>query len=372
MSPILTRLSSAGGGGTGGFSFGKKVLEVLIESEPAPAPSGPFMVLTSKYQWLFVRSSGVVSYEIDWGDGTVENLTTNNAYHDYGSSGTYRTITITPDPGSTFRPRWASQQYANTINSIAGYGGTQLGTDLSYAFAGMSGGYDSGMTSFPSTFDVSHVTNFAATWSGMSGLTSFPALDVSSGTNFASAWNNCSKLTSFPTLDVSSGTGGAFNGTWTSCYGLTSFPTLNVSGGTQFFNTWGGCYGLTSFPLLNFSNATSLYWSWSFCSGLTSFPQIDTSNVTELNGTWLACNSLANFPVLNFSSVTDTADAWADCALTAQSIENILVALDNGGVSNLSTSIGGGTSAGYSTWSSAAQTALSNLQGKGWSISYNA
>jgi hypothetical protein len=341
MSPILTRLSSAGGGGTGGFSFRKKVLEVLVES----APPEPFMVLTSKYQWLFVRSSGTVSYEIDWGDGTVENLTTNNAYHNYGSSGTYRTITITPDPGSTFRPRWSNQQYANTINSISGSGGTQLGTDLSYAFAGMSGSYDSGMTSFPSNFDVSHVTNFTATWENMSGLTSFPTLDVSNGTAFYGSWNGCS--------------------------GLTSFPILDISGGSLFFSSWSGCYRLTSFPLLNFSNATSLYYSWAFCSGFTSFPQIDTSNVTELNGTWLACEAMTTFPVLDFSSVTDATDAWAYCALTAQSIENILVALDNGGASNLSTSIGGGTSAAYSTWSSAAQTALSNLQGKGWTVSYN-
>lgn len=369
MSPILTRLSSAGGGGTGGFSFGKKVLDVLIESEPAP--SGPFMTLTSQYQWLFVRSTGTVSYEIDWGDGTVENLTTNNPYHNYGSSGTYRTITITPDPGSTFRPRWASQQYASTINSIGGYGGTQLGTDLSYAFAGMSGGYDSGMTSFPSTFDVSHVTNFTATWQSMSGLTSFPALDVSSGTNFAGAWNGCNNLTSFPTLDVSNGTGGAFNSSWQSCSNLTSFPTLDISGGTQFYSTWSGCNNLTSFPLLDFSNATNLNYTWSFCNTLTSFPQINTSSAIYLNSTWLACSSLANFPVLDFSSVTDTGDAWAYCALTAQSIENILVALDNGGVTNLSTSIGGGTSAAYSTWSSAAQTALSNLQGKGWTVTYN-
>ena len=365
MSPILTRLSSAGGGGTGGFSFGKKVLEVLVDS----APPEPFMVLTSKYQWLYVRSSGVVSYEIDWGDGTVENLTTNNAYHDYGSSGTYRTITITPDPGSTFRPRWAGQQYANTINSISGSGGTQLGTDLSNAFAGMSGSYDSGMTSFPSNFDVSHVTNFSTTWQNMSGLTSFPTLDVSSGTDFSVAWRGCSGLTSFPALDVSSGIN--FSQAWNNCSGLTSFPALDISSGTTFYSTWSGCYSLTSFPLLNFSNATNLNSAWDFCQGLTSFPQIDTSNVTTIDSTWFVCDAMTTFPVLDFSSLTRANNAWKYCALTAQSVENILVALDNGGATNLTTSIDGGTSAAYSTWSSAAQTALSNLQGKGWTISYN-
>jgi len=62
---------------------------------------------------------------------------------------------------------------------------------------------------------------------------------------------------------------------------------------------------------------------------------------------------------------------WNNCALTAQSIENILVSLDTNGASNITLGINGGSNAGYSTWSSTAQTALANLQGKGWSISYN-
>ena len=70
-------------------------------------------------------------------------------------------------------------------------------------------------------------------------------------------------------------------------------------------------------------------------------------------------------------------DSFTTCALSAQSIENILVSLDTNGASNLALGISGGISffvknAGYSTWTTAAQTALANLQGKGWSITYNA
>jgi len=63
--------------------------------------------------------------------------------------------------------------------------------------------------------------------------------------------------------------------------------------------------------------------------------------------------------------------AWTNCALSAQSIENIIVSIDTSGVNSGSLSINGGTNAAYSTWSSAAQTALSNLQGKGWTVAYN-
>jgi hypothetical protein len=65
-------------------------------------------------------------------------------------------------------------------------------------------------------------------------------------------------------------------------------------------------------------------------------------------------------------------NAWSGCALTAQSIENILVSLDTNGASNIALSIEGGTNASKTTWSTAANTAYTNLINKGWTISFNA
>jgi hypothetical protein len=65
-------------------------------------------------------------------------------------------------------------------------------------------------------------------------------------------------------------------------------------------------------------------------------------------------------------------NAWSGCALTAQSIENILVSLDTNGASNIVLGISGGTNAGKTTWSTAANTAYTNLINKGWTISFNA
>jgi hypothetical protein len=64
--------------------------------------------------------------------------------------------------------------------------------------------------------------------------------------------------------------------------------------------------------------------------------------------------------------------AWTSCALTAQSIENILISLDTNGASNITLGINHGTNAGKTTWSTAANTAYTNLINKGWTISYNA
>ena len=64
--------------------------------------------------------------------------------------------------------------------------------------------------------------------------------------------------------------------------------------------------------------------------------------------------------------------AWFGCALTSQSIENILVSLDTNGASNILLGLGGGTNAAKTTWSTAANTAYDNLVAKGWTILFNA
>jgi len=71
-------------------------------------------------------------------------------------------------------------------------------------------------------------------------------------------------------------------------------------------------------------------------------------------------------------------NAWLSCALTAQSIENILVSLDTNGATDITLGIDGvnnaprytGTSGTNLNWSAAAETAFNNLGTKGWTINY--
>ena len=253
------------------------------------------------------------------------------------------------------------------------------------------------LTSFP-LLNTSSGTNFGSTWQSCTSLTSFPLIDTSSGTNLSYAWYNCNSLTSFPLLDTSSGTN--FTQTWYGCNSLTSFPLLNTSSGTNFAYAWHTCSSLTSFPLLNTSSGTSFVLTWYNCSSLTSFPLLDTSSGTEFYYTWRNCSSLTSFPLLDTSSgkifgyawsaCTSLADfpanmfdttgtliatafdnAWTRCALTAQSIENILVSLDTNGATGITLGIDGGTNANASTWSAAAIVAYHSLISKGWTITQN-
>ena len=178
---------------SGGSSSSLALLEYLTTSD------------TSSFTLL---SEGTVDYEVDWGDGSTESLTTNAPTHTYSSAGEY-TIKVTPAEGSTYRPFFTNAVSDTSIASVSGTGGSQLGTSLFRSWYGAIN-----MTSFSADIDTSSVTNFSSAWYNCVSLTSFPLLDTSSGTNFTSAWRGCSGLTSFPIIDTSIGT--IFTFSWNS------------------------------------------------------------------------------------------------------------------------------------------------------------
>jgi len=254
---------------------------------------------------------------------------------------------------------------------------TSAGTNFGYTWYNCFG-----LTSFPS-INTSAAINLSYAWQGCSSLTSFPTLTTSSVTNFLGTWFNCSGLTSFPSIVTTAGT--TFQNSWTGCSGLTSFPSLNVAAGTNFNSTWASCSGLTAFPALTTSAGTNFTYAWSSCIGLTSFPSLNfnacvglasdsSGTYTGFRGTWQGCTNLATFPSGRFNSTTCTRylDAFINCALTAASIENILVSIDTANTSNGNLSLQGGTNAGATTWTAPAIAAYAALVTRGWTITRNA
>ena len=173
---------------------------------------------------------------------------------------------------------------------------------------------------------------------------------MSSATDLIDAWSDCSSLTSFPAIDFPNVT--RFRKAWLNCSSLTSFPLIDNSSGTDFRNGWQGCSSLTSFPSIDMSSGTNFSSAWKNCSSLTSFP----ANMFDTTGTLVS---------------TAFSLAFDGCALTAASIENILVSLDTNGAQSITLGISGGTNAGQSSWTSAATTAYNNLVTKGWTITAN-
>jgi hypothetical protein len=240
-------------------------------------------------------------------------------------------------------------------------------------------------TSFP-VLDTSNVTSFKNAWYECSSFVQFPLLTTSAGTNFEGAWNRCTSLANFPSIDTGNATN--FRTTWTLCSSLSVFPTLTTNLVTNFSNAWNSCSGLSAFPAINTSSGTNFDRAWVACSSLTAFPQLDFSAATGsatdasnvesgFRSTWDSCTSLATFPANRFDSTNCNRylNAWNNCALTAQSIENILVSINTAATTfNLddgNLGIGGGTNAAQSTWSTAAVNAYNALIGRNWTITFN-
>lgn len=250
------------------------------------------------------------------------------------------------------------------------------------------------------------VTDFTNAWSGCDQLTEFPCVDASSVIYFggndnqwwgSGAWSYCSGLISFPLLDTSSAL--SFEFAWSYCYGLTEFPPLNTSHVYNFTYAWSYCYGLTSFPEIDTSSAERLRGTWASCTSLGVFPVLNTSSVSDFAGAWYNCSSLTSFPFLDVSSGKDFYGAWQkctslttfpagmfdncsaspnyfvtfwntwyNCALSEQSVDNILVSLDASGILNSRVDLNGGTSAAPGAAGAAAKA---SLQGKGWIVITN-
>jgi hypothetical protein len=138
-----------------------------------------------------------------------------------------------------------------------------------------------------------------------------------------------------------------------------------MSNGTNFANTWRDT-DIVEFPLLNLDKSSVFLGAWRFNNLMTTFPAgfFDTWNPGSMN----------NF-VFN--------DTWAGCtALTAQSVENILVSINasgqyatSNGASGSSAITDTGIDISYNvatgSLSAATNSAVTSLKAKGWSIIVN-
>jgi hypothetical protein len=297
--------------------------------------------------------------------------------------------------GTNFSNAWSSCSSLTSFPLI----NTAAGTNFFQAWLGCTS-----LTSFP-LINTAAGTNFTQAWFGCSSLTSFPLINTAAGTNFFGAFTNCSSLTSFPLINTAAGT--SFQSAWTGCVSLTSFPLINTAAGTNFTQAWWGCSSLTSFPLINTAAGTNFVRAWRNCTSLTSFPLINTASGTNFSVAWFSCSSLTSFPALDFDAAVGLAsdasntftgfretwfscgaladfpanlfdnttctrylDAFNGCALTATSIENILVSINTANTSNGNLSLQGGTNAVKTSWTANANTAYDALVARGWTITF--
>lgn len=289
-----------------------------------------------------IPSSGTVNYTIDWGDGIAEASTSNLPSHTYSSTGSYK---IKIFSAGVYRPfLYQNATLQNVVRSVEITEKANLGTSLNQAFERMEK-----MHTFKCNFSVtSSVTSFKSMFHSCTVLSHIDLFDTSSGTNLSALFQS-NRSGFYPALNTSSATN--LGSMYRNISGVTELPTIDTSNVTNFGSTWRDCDIITFPSFYNFSSATTFGDGWR-SSDVVNFP----ANMFDNTGT------LSSIAFRN---------AFNGCDLTAQSIENILTSLDTNGATGIELHINGGTNAAYSTWSQAAKDALTSLQGKSWSVTYN-
>ena len=285
---------------------------------------------------LPLDGSSAYNFNVDWGDSSNQDVTTNSPItHTYASSGDYD-ITIVENVVGGF----PAIKFNNGGDCKKVINFKQWGANTWLSFTGAWYGCSNMVITATdeATAITGNVVIFYFAWAGCTSLTSFPLIDTSAGTSFSYAWYGCSGLTSFPLIDTRACTN--FSYAWQNCSSLVYFPLINTSKGTNFWPAWQNCSSLVDFPLINTSKGANFGYAWYGCSSLNSFPEL-----ALLNGT--------NFTLW-----------WDSTPIGTLSYTNILIYL---AANNLNTTItlGAGTNK-YYTYASAARSVLTTT--RSWTI----
>jgi hypothetical protein len=129
-------------------------------------------------------------------------------------------------------------------------------------------------------------------------------------------------------------------------------------------------------PVSGFGSVTNLFSAWKDRTEIVEFPLLSftgmltgevDSESAGFKDAWRGCTRLTTFPAGSFNGCASInfSGAFVDCALTEQSVDNILVSVESNGTSNGRIDITGGTNQAPGSAGRAAQIAL---QSRGWTV----
>ena len=223
---------------------------------------------------------------------------------------------------------------------------------------------------------------------GSSGITTFRIGDnkLTNCTNMSGAFRQCD-ISSFgseanPISFGSTGTNVSLTESFRDNTSLTDFfitDSARVTSFNQTFVTTGLVnFGSETTPigLGSTANNSTLCDFPSACASVSALREVHIDSGERISNMTSAFyqSGITTFRVndTNMNNITNGTNAFTNASLDTASIENILVSCDNGGKSSITLTLSGGSNAAKSTWTSAANTAYTNLIGKSWTITYNA
>ena len=223
--------------------------------------TGLMAVFTDSNYVSLLATTNTGNYQVDWGDGTIEQFASNiQAYHqyDYNTFDVSNTTLITHNGAS----------YKQAIVKVTAVSGNLTGVNLNklHNATGLTSGCD-------------------VNW-----------LDIAiEGANITSFVLSAASLVVASRL-------------LESCY----VGTLNAA-----FSDWSymfyACVSIKTVGLRNTTAVTNMSYMFSTCYSLTSVPLFNTAAVTNTASMFQNCYSLTSVPLFNTAAVTNTASMFQNC-----------------------------------------------------------
>lgn len=289
------------------------------------------------------------TYQIDWGDGTVETITNNQNWRShtfksgsgtkYDSSHNQHVVTVTPVDCSLCGINCNGQNNllavaAKDVFFIQTINLSSCGKLKYFDLSGGSIRINEKPNTLANAFD--HCYNLVR----ISGPVCWSAI-----TSLDYAFRDCNSLVSFDLGDVwNTENCTSFNWTFNQCYKLEQAPGMNTEKAISFTGVYCNCNSLKNIncDFFNLESATgSLAWVFRYCYVLPKIPKLlntgqvnsfdnafsdcrsltklsqdvlDTSGASQIQYMFKGCSSLEEAPEMDFNSVTtDALEIFSNC-----------------------------------------------------------
>jgi PKD repeat protein len=287
-------------------------------------------------------------YTIDWGDGTIEDITTDvSQTHTYDEAGEY-TIRIS----GTF-PRILTNSagdYRKIIETV-NYGNVGW-----ISFINAFRGCENHRINALANADFSGVTSFNGAWE-FNPLNVVPSFNFSLATSFRYTFAN-TLIASFPATNFAEGLD--FNNCWARTE-LTSFSGCLFPKATSMVQAFAQSkivsFGATDFPL-----CTSFSGAFLFCL-LDTFGDCDMSNGTDFSSAFRGNDVITSFDTRRFYKMTNGSLMFFQSTLSTSDYSDILITQEANNINDNVVFHGG--SSKYNTAGGVARAALI---ARGWTI----
>lgn len=291
------------------------------------------------------------NYTVDWGDGTVENISSGvaaNHIYDYSTfDPTNTTLTsagfkqawviVTPQAGANITSinfqvkhssALAANYYSQPIKEI--YISAPNLTSLTLGTNNPIGTIYPRYCSYVNLINTGSLTSFSSLMYGMYSLVVVDIGTTAAVTNMAGMFINCASLldvrfSSNANLASCTSTASMFY----NCYSLVTLSLFNTIGVTNMANMFYQCYSLYSIPAFNTANVTSTNAMFQYCYSLEIMPPLNLGKVTDMGLMFNACYSLKTVPQFNTSSATTMSSMFNSCySLTSVPMFNTINVLN--------------------------------------------